>query len=297
MIKFLVTPTYPKVVLTSLAFVKMVSSLKVKQVEDLEYMFLGEVEKIDNTKFVIQDIVFTPQLVTGATVETDDEKYVDWLTQNYPHPKSRKKIRLHGHSHVNMGVTPSGEDNKQLSRFIDQISDFFIQLIINKKGDYTLNLFNKETNLIYEKLDLYLEMNGILIKCENFLNNLKFDMKPINLNDYEITYSAHKLHIGNDLEFDFRTLSYSIKDVNMEVSEGKPIIYEEDLLIEILAEEFKEKVKRKYETTITSDSTNSPYNNLFDDYDFLDYYRYTPTKPFSREPIKGKNINKKGKKS
>ena len=41
-----------------------------------------------------------------------------------------------GHSHVNMGVTPSGIDKDTLLRFDDGQLDFFLVAILTKKGEF-----------------------------------------------------------------------------------------------------------------------------------------------------------------
>ena len=62
----------------------------------------------DATKFYIDDLITFPQEVTGATVTPTQGEYDRWNAM-LP-PEQRNTMRYHGHSHVNMGTSPSGTD-------------------------------------------------------------------------------------------------------------------------------------------------------------------------------------------
>ena len=64
----------------------------------------------DPTKFVVEDILVFPQRVTSASTEPDDEDYMNW--QDSLDAETFNKVRLYGHSHVNMSVDPSSTDMK-----------------------------------------------------------------------------------------------------------------------------------------------------------------------------------------
>ena len=65
-------------------------------------------------------------------------------------------IRMQGHSHVNMGVTPSGVDNSLYERILEQLDDemFYIFLIYNKKGDKTFKIYDLAKNILFETGDV-----------------------------------------------------------------------------------------------------------------------------------------------
>lgn len=105
-------------------------------------------------EYYITDILVYPQEVTGATVNTDQEKYQMWLMNH--EDDVFNNIRMQGHSHVNMGVTPSGVDNSLYERILEQLDDemFYIFLIYNKKGDKTFKIYDLAKNILFETGDV-----------------------------------------------------------------------------------------------------------------------------------------------
>lgn len=117
---------------------------------DSEIGFDGTVTRDleDPSVFWVDDIILFPQKVTGATVDTDDDKYREWLEGLDDDTFNRR--RFNGHSHVNMAVSPSGTDIKYRSDSIKNVRDFFIYGIFNKSGKYNLEIFDVENNIIYD---------------------------------------------------------------------------------------------------------------------------------------------------
>ena len=108
----------------------------------------------EKDSYVVTDILVYPQEVTGATVNTDQERYQDWL---YEHDDDVfNNIRLQGHSHVNMSTTPSSVDNSLYERILDQLDDdmFYIFVIWNKRGDSTIKIYDMEKNVLFETADV-----------------------------------------------------------------------------------------------------------------------------------------------
>lgn len=125
---------------------------------DKEIAWHGLVERSGNG-FYVEDIIMFPQNVTGATVTTDDDKYPAWI--NTQPNEVFNKINFHGHSHVDMGVTPSGVDKTYQENIIRQKmtgfaeeKGFYIFGIFNKKGDYWLNIYDIDNNKLYETDDI-----------------------------------------------------------------------------------------------------------------------------------------------
>ena len=102
--------------------------------------------------FYVTDIIVYPQIVTGATVNTDDEKYLNWM--NSLDDETFNHRRFNGHSHVNMGVTPSGTDTTYREQSILNIKDFFIFGIFNKKQEFNFQIYDVENNIIYDSGDI-----------------------------------------------------------------------------------------------------------------------------------------------
>lgn len=102
--------------------------------------------------FHVTDVIVYPQEVSGATVETDDEKYLEWL--NSLDDETFNHRRFNGHSHVRMGVTPSSVDTTYREQSVRNIPDFFIFGIFNKNGAFNFQIYDIENNLIYDNDDI-----------------------------------------------------------------------------------------------------------------------------------------------
>lgn len=132
-VKYFDTKKYPEVIFTpkSLAVMKYI----VDNVSD-EVGWLGVVESYPNNKFLVTDIYIPNQGVHGTTCEL----MPDGLSILAEHLMATgkeddvSKIRLWGHSHVNMGVTPSGQDLNDAIRLANDCGNFFIRVICNKSG-------------------------------------------------------------------------------------------------------------------------------------------------------------------
>ena len=120
---------------------------------DKEIAWHGLVTKSENT-YTIEDVIIFPQSVTGATVTSDDTEYSLWLAQQPD--EIFNKIRFHGHSHVNMGVTPSGVDTAYQEDIVRNLQDFYIFSIFNKKGDNWCTIYDVEDNIVYGDNDIEL---------------------------------------------------------------------------------------------------------------------------------------------
>lgn len=141
-----------EVIFTADAFLKMrelVSSTST------EVAWHGLVKRdAENDAYIIHDIILYPQRVTGVTVNTDDEKYAMWL-MNEP-DEVFEEIRMQGHSHVRMGVTPSITDETYYETILQSLdkSDFYIFMITNKQGDMNIWIHELFNNLLFEPKDV-----------------------------------------------------------------------------------------------------------------------------------------------
>jgi len=120
---------------------------------DKEIAWHGTVDRKDNN-FFIKDVFLYPQRITSATVQTDDTKYTQWA-EKLP-DEVFNKMRFQGHSHVNMGTTPSGVDLTNWNEFLQNLldNDFYIFAIMNKSQDLNIYIYDLANNLIYERADI-----------------------------------------------------------------------------------------------------------------------------------------------
>lgn len=114
----------------------------------------GSVERDpDNPRiFTVTDIFVYPQIVSSATVDTDDEKYAAWLMSLDDDVYNKR--RFNGHSHVNMGCTPSSTDHQYREQSMRNVKDFFIYGIFNKRNEHTLAVYDIENNVMYDDKDI-----------------------------------------------------------------------------------------------------------------------------------------------
>lgn len=117
-----------------------------------EIGWYGSVRRENEKRFVIYDIYLPPQKVTGTTVETDDEEYAIWSAELTD--EQFANMKFFGHSHVYMGVTPSGVDTTFQENILQNTDDFYIFGIFNKSKAWWLNVYDVKNNVLYEKEDI-----------------------------------------------------------------------------------------------------------------------------------------------
>lgn len=116
-----------------------------------EVGWLGTVEKVGNN-YLIEDIWVPEQEVTGGTTEIEADAMAALALHLEENGIDSSKLRYWGHSHVNMAVSPSGQDENQTAEYLEHV-DWFIRGIYNKKGDTKVDVFDMTKSLVYQKVD------------------------------------------------------------------------------------------------------------------------------------------------
>jgi len=121
---------------------------------ETEVGFFACVERNENTYF-IRNVEYPRQnLVTGATCEMDRTSQTELQMKliNEDRESDLGKMKVWGHSHVNMGVGPSKQDEDQAHQFVKEHCEgtFMVRLIVNKKRDMNAAIFDYERNVIFE---------------------------------------------------------------------------------------------------------------------------------------------------
>lgn len=124
---------------------------------DTEVGWMGTVEESTDengiTNYYITDIFVPKQDVAAATCEIQAEgrtKLTLDILAKYGDEEGEKivnSLKFWGHSHVDMGVTPSGQDDRMILDF--KTRDWFLRGIFNKKGDIKLDVYNFKQNIKY----------------------------------------------------------------------------------------------------------------------------------------------------
>lgn len=143
---------------TSTAFQKM-SALVAEYSSEVQWH--GVVRRIDESTFEVYDILVPPHEVTSATVDSDPIGYNCWQ-MSLPDDVFNA-LHFHGHSHVNMTVSPSAVDNQYRKDLVsllrtpddDQNDDaFYIFLIMNKQHAWSAQIFDLKYNALYDTEDI-----------------------------------------------------------------------------------------------------------------------------------------------
>lgn len=86
---------------------------------DHEVGWYGTAEKIDDHTYRITDILVYPQYASAAYIDDKDTTEMPLWFQSLSDEVYNHK-RFHGHSHVDMGVSPSGTDLSMYRQFEEQ---------------------------------------------------------------------------------------------------------------------------------------------------------------------------------
>lgn len=156
----------------------------------------GLVQRLDETTFFVSDILVFPHTVTGSTVTSDQNEYEAWL--DTLDDDTFNALRFHGHSHVNMGVTPSGVDMEYRKNVLNnfgmpnQTSDYFyIFLIGNKNGLTSAEIYDLQNNALYGTSEINISVDlGDGESLYSFLIGAKEVVKELHptYNDYGKSY-------------------------------------------------------------------------------------------------------------
>ena len=120
-------------------------------------------------EYIISDILVYPQTVTGVTVDMETEEYARWVENGIISGDDRF-FHLHGqgHSHVNMGVSPSGTDLEHQQTILHDVREdgFYIFMIWNKRADRSIWIYDLQKNKVFETKDITVktieEENGVV---------------------------------------------------------------------------------------------------------------------------------------
>ena len=163
----------------------------------------GMASRKDDGGYIIEDICVYPQEVTGATVSTDWDAYAGWLYGFDDDGFS--KIRMHGHSHVNMGVSPSGVDIKHRQQIVEQLKPdmFYIFMIWNKSLSVHTLVYDMEQNIFYDDRDVDVRLLGD-DGIEAFMSDAREKVqRPCNITKNDTKSQNRKYHRSGIVELDY----------------------------------------------------------------------------------------------
>lgn len=129
---------------------------------ETEVQWHGLVRRVSENEFEVTDILVPPHEVSGATVTSEYKPYIEWMDSL--DDDTFNAVRFHGHSHVNMAVSPSSTDTKYRLDLVTQLPKptgdddvFYIFLIINKKHEWSAEIYDFTNNALYDTDEIYME--------------------------------------------------------------------------------------------------------------------------------------------
>lgn len=142
------------VTFTPIAWLKLISLVNSFSTE---VQWHGLIRRVSESSFLVYDVIVPPHTVTSATVTSDEEKYAEWMI-NLDIDVYRD-LKFHGHSHVNMGCTPSSVDEAYREKIVSQLPSndedaFYVFMIFNKSMVWTGEIYDPAHNALYETSDI-----------------------------------------------------------------------------------------------------------------------------------------------
>jgi len=129
---------WPTVILGPVAHGKMWA---LTQASPMEVGWLSSCTQLPDGNFVIDDVFVPKQVCTIATTNITPDGEAELLGELLQNGRMDviKSLSCWGHSHANFGVSPSNQDDLQTQSFLRRNmkrgSQFFIRVIVNKRGD------------------------------------------------------------------------------------------------------------------------------------------------------------------
>lgn len=156
-------PPAPTIIYTPLAWTKQFL-LIMSQSGEVGWHGLVEVVDRDKNIYKITDIIVYPQMVSGATVTTDELVYSNWLGSQPD--EIFNGLKAHFHSHVNMATTPSCVDEADKDKIVEQLSpdkpdQFYIFMIWNKKLEFSADIYDVKNHIRWQQKDISIEIEGL----------------------------------------------------------------------------------------------------------------------------------------
>ena len=112
----------------------------------------GPVERTPEGDFLIKDIFVPRQEVSGTETLISEESMVAMFMEYAAQGGDTDELYYWGHSHVNMAVSPSGQDETQVQKFLSGCK-YFIREIRNKADAVKMDVYDRDARTAYLNVD------------------------------------------------------------------------------------------------------------------------------------------------
>ncbi len=170
-----------------------------------EVGWLGLVDKVGaSNDYLVTEIFVPKQLVTGSETEISDAAgggYGELIMQLLDENKDTGKLLYWGHSHVDMGVSPSGQDENQVEEYLLNNIPFFIRGIYNKKGAARVDVYDCAAGLVHQWVDNHVQTPGLsaerMIALSDVIKTNVKERKPVTYRRNPWPPQGKGLHVVN----------------------------------------------------------------------------------------------------
>lgn len=120
----------------------------------IEVGWLGIVQQIDNNVFLVDGIYIPKQKCHSASCILKDEGIDEYgmLLCDQGQENRLNDMRFWGHTHCSMGISPSGQDDRQYKKLCGDVPDYFIRLIVNNKREWNLAVAYPVAGFMFENV-------------------------------------------------------------------------------------------------------------------------------------------------
>lgn len=167
-----------------------------------EVGWLGTTE-VEGRNIIITDVMLFDQEVHSTTTEITPEGLSKFATELMKKPDGMEiwnSIKVWGHSHVNMHVSPSGQDNAQMRVFSQGGHPWFLRIIANKKGDLKVDLFDYANGLEFIDLPWEIRPSASALVIEERIKELLQELDK----QKKALEEAHKAPIAEEIKLKVR---------------------------------------------------------------------------------------------
>ncbi len=109
----------------------------------------GTVERIGND-FLVNKLFVPLQEVHGTETDITADTMAAMMEEIMAANGDPSTLYYWGHSHVNMGVSPSGQDEDQVAEYLETGMPFFIRGIYNKAGAAKVDVYDTERGICHQ---------------------------------------------------------------------------------------------------------------------------------------------------
>lgn len=123
-----------------------------------EVGWMGLVNDLGKNTYLIDKLYIPKQTVSSTETDISSEAMANLALQVLDEGHDPSCMYAWFHSHVNMSVSPSVQDEEQVSEFIENCP-VFIRGIINKKNDIKVDVYYRDYNTAYNcvKTDVWID--------------------------------------------------------------------------------------------------------------------------------------------